>query len=104
MTELLQQAIAQVNGLPDSDQNAIANLIIQAITQQQRPAIDSDQSKVLLAQLATTRAEISSPKQVKPPFKLYQTYYKSLNNPMLNSQQYQFIERHDSLGRTKGNT
>lgn len=61
MTELLQQAIAQVNGLPDSDQNAIANLIIQAITQQQRPAIDSDQSKVLLAQLATTRAEISSP-------------------------------------------
>ena len=61
-------------------------------------------SMLLLAQLATTRAEISSPKQVKPPFKLYQTYYKSLNNPMLNSQQYQFIERHDSLGRTKGNT
>ena len=61
MTELLQQAIAQVNGLPDSDQNAIANLIIQAITQQQRPAIDSDQSKVLLAQLPTTRAEISFP-------------------------------------------
>ena len=37
------------------------NLIIQVITQQQRPAIDSDQSKVLLAQLATTIAEISSP-------------------------------------------
>ena len=40
------------------------------------------------------------PKQVKPPFKLYQTYYKSLNNPMLNGQQYQFIARTDSLGRS----
>ena len=60
MTELLQQAINQVNGLPDSDQNAIANLMIQAITQQ-RLAISPDQSKVLLAQLANTKAEIFSP-------------------------------------------
>ena len=61
MTELLQQAIDQVNVLPDSDQNTIANLMIQAIAQQQRSAIDTDRSKLLLAQLATTKAEIFSP-------------------------------------------
>lgn len=61
MTELLQQAINQVNSLPDSDQNAIANLMIQAIAQQQRSAIDTDRSKLLLAQLVTTKAEIFSP-------------------------------------------
>ncbi len=61
MTELLQQAIDQVNVLPDSDQNTIANLMIQAIAQQQRSVIDSDRSTLLLAQLATTKAEIFSP-------------------------------------------
>ncbi len=45
MTELLQQAIAQVNNLPDSDQNAIG----------------ADQAEKLLDQLSTTRAEIFSP-------------------------------------------
>jgi hypothetical protein len=33
MTELLQQAIAQVNVLPDSAQNAIATIMLQAIPQ-----------------------------------------------------------------------
>jgi hypothetical protein len=61
MTELLQQAIDQVNVLPDSDQNAIAALMIQAITQQQN-AIEAYQSKILLDQLSTTKAEIFSPK------------------------------------------
>lgn len=62
MTELLQQAIAQVQTLSDSQQNEIATLMMQAIVQQQSAIADDPQSAHrLLAQLANTAAIVWSP-------------------------------------------
>ena len=52
MTHLLEQAIAQLSGLPDSDQDAIASLILDELADEQRWQDSFARSQDKLAVLA----------------------------------------------------
>lgn len=54
MTELLERAIAQLQRLPEGDQNAIATMILAEMEEDQRWDIAFARSPDLLASLAAT--------------------------------------------------
>jgi hypothetical protein len=61
MTDLLQQAIAEIQKLPDTDQDAIAALILEEITDEQRWGKAFANSQDQLSRLAEkVRADIQA--------------------------------------------
>lgn len=72
MTELLERALAAVRRMPDTEQDAVAQVMLDMVVVGDAPDVDPDELREAMEGLAQVdRGEIATPDQIEAAFRRF---------------------------------